>query len=467
MTMDAEVQAKADAALDRARKGVAAIGQGRMVVVMDDLDRENEGDIICAAEFITEADVAFMVRHSGGILCVPATPDRLHELGFSSMVRNNRDPNNTAFTVSIDYRVGTTTGISAADRAKTFRAIAEPKTRKQDFTAPGHVFPLIYTPGGVLRRKGHTEASVDLCRLAGVHPVAVISELVRDDGVPKRLSDCKAFCLEHDLPLLCVADIEAYMRHLHELTNPSPELRVAVEAASESYRLLRSHLRGHDTKLMSSVRMTVSRGDTLMENAQMKVYKSLRTGEEHAVVVYGDVKDCEDVLVRVHSECLTGDIFGSTRCDCGAQLNAAYQRIKDEGKGVIIYVRGHEGRGIGLSAKIKAYQLQVEGLDTYEANAELGFDDDERNFGMVPEILRDLCIKNIRLLSNNPRKATELRRHKAISVNMVAIRTEPTEDNLRYLLTKQHKGGHRLHLEDMTDFLSTSGDDAVSDVSFN
>jgi 3,4-dihydroxy 2-butanone 4-phosphate synthase/GTP cyclohydrolase II len=460
MVLNMEFPEKCREALVRARLGIDTIAAGKMVVVMDDLERENEGDLICAAEFVTAKDVAFMVRHTGGILCAPATAERLHELELHSMVNNNRDPNNTAFTISIDYRVGTTTGISASDRAKTFRALANPNASKQDFTSPGHVFPLIYTKGGVLRREGHTEASVDLCKLASLSAIAVISELINDDGEPKRLEDCKKFCETFDIPLLCVGDIKVYIQHLYKSSayhiappfsnqpipldlSDSGEIREPLRSLV-CHRLMVDALmhRGQDTSWKASTQISLKRSDIFLEDTRVAVFKSLRTAQEHPVIIYGRPEGKEQVLVRVHSECITGDLMGSTRCDCGDQLTAAYKRIGEAGMGIIIYVRGHEGRGISLIEKVRAYHLQnEEGLNTYEANHKLGFDSDIRRYDMIPEILEQLMIKSIRLLTNNPRKISALGLLKIDSIE--PLQTEATHDNAKYLLDKQYIGGHR------------------------
>jgi len=451
-------------AIARARQGIATVADGEMVVVMDSLDRENEGDLVCAAEFITAKEVAFMVRHTGGILCAPMTADRLHQLDLCSMVNNNRDPNNTAFTISVDYRVGTTTGISASDRAKTFRALADPSARKQDFTSPGHVFPLIYTKGGVMRREGHTEASVDLCKLAKVAPVAVISEMINDDGEPKRLQDCKEFCDKFGIPLLCVNDIKIWVQHMCDTSiyhlplpfaaKPLPQDDSVSKMVDQTDSLVCHKImagvhvhRGQDTKWMAATKISLQRGAVLLDNSRIAVFKSLRTGQEHPVVLVGKPEGESNVLVRVHSECITGDLFGSTRCDCGAQLTAAYKKINDEGMGIIIYIRGHEGRGISLVEKVKAYQLQSEdGLNTYEANKKLGFPSDLRNYTMIPEILQQLQVRSIRLLSNNPNKANGLKTSnggKTIINTVEPLQTAPTDDNYKYLLDKQLLGGHK------------------------
>jgi len=447
---------KLQEALARARRGIDTIAAGKMIVVMDDLERENEGDLICAAQFITAKDVAFMVRHTGGILCAPTTPERLHELELHSMVSNNRDPNNTAFTISIDYRIGTTTGISASDRSKTFRALANPDSLKQDFTSPGHVFPLIYTKGGVLRREGHTEVSVDICKLASLSPVAVISELINEDGEPKRLQDCKKFCEIFEIPLLCVGDIKMYIQHLcktsaHHIAPPFSSRPIPMMSASgeivEPLRSLVCHRlmadllahRGQDTSWKASTRISLQRADVLLKDCRMAVFKSLRTGQEHPVILVGRPEGMRKVLVRVHSECITGDLMGSTMCDCGAQLTAAYKRIEEAGMGIIIYVRGHEGRGIGLVEKVRAYKLQTEnGLNACEANHKLGFKSDLRRYDMVLEILEQLQVKSIRLLSSNPRKISAL---KSMTIDSIEpLQTEATGDNMSYLLDKQHMG---------------------------
>lgn len=456
--MDCSVAGKE--ALARARLGIDTIAAGKMVVVMDDLERENEGDLICAAECITAKDVAFMVRHTGGILCAPCTAERLHELDLHSMVNNNRDPNNTAFTISIDYRIGTTTGISASDRAKTFNAMADPSASKHDFTSPGHVFPLIYTKGGVLRREGHTEVSVDLCKLASLSPIAVISELINDDGEPMRLKDCREFCETFSIPLLCVGDIKIYIQHLYRTSayhiappfssHPIPMDISATDEVFEPMRSLVCHRlmadrlahRGQDTSWKACTIITLKRSNIMLKDSRISVFKSLRTGQEHPVIIYGNPEGQKQVLVRVHSECITGDLLGSTRCDCGAQLTEAYKRIGEAGMGIIIYVRGHEGRGISLVEKLRAYQLQSEdGLNTYEANHKLGFESDIRRYNMIPEILEQLRVKSIRLLSNNPKKIEAL---SSVTIDSIEpLQTVATRDNVKYLLDKQYVGGHK------------------------
>lgn len=433
-----------DEALHRARVGIDAIRNGKMVVVMDDLERENEGDLVMAAEYATQKDVAFMVRHSGGILCIPCEAERLHELKLSSMVQNNRDPNNTAFTISVDYRIGTTTGISASDRAKTFKAFADPTAKAKDFTSPGHVFPLIYTPGGVLVRQGHTEASVDLCKLAGKFPAAVITEMINDDGEPKRLQDCKQFCLDFNIPLLCVADIQKYITYYS--THPTKDNEIGCQAASAiTCRAAASRkLRGHETAFKSSCRISLKRGDTELKDVQMQVWKSLRTGAEHIVVVKGDVEDQEKVLVRMHSECATGDLLGSTRCDCGPQLTQAYRQLASADRGLLIYVTGHEGRGIGLIEKMKAYKAQDDHeLNTYDANLYLGHDVDLRSYAQSVEILKAMRVKSVRLMTNNPDKVAFLARH--LPTEMENHITKPGPDSHSYMLGKQQNGKHKFN----------------------
>ncbi|HZQ97804.1 MAG TPA: bifunctional 3,4-dihydroxy-2-butanone-4-phosphate synthase/GTP cyclohydrolase II [Chloroflexota bacterium] len=391
---------------------IAAIARGGIVVVVDDVDRENEGDLIVAAEKVTPATIAFMVRHTSGVICVALTAERLDALDIPLMVRGNTEAQRTAFTVSVDVRHGTTTGISAADRAATIRALVDPATRPDDLARPGHVFPLRASEGGVLRRAGHTEAAVDLARLAGLQPAGVLAEVVNDDGTMARLPDLERFAAEHGLVLISVADLIRYRREREKLVRQVSEARIPTP-----YGEFAAH-----------------------------VYASLLDGEEHLALVKGELPTDEPVLVRVHSECLTGDVFGSLRCDCGTQLEAALAKIQAAEHGVVLYLRGQEGRGIGLGHKIRAYNLQEQGRDTVEANVELGLPVDAREYGIGSQILTDLGVRRMRLLTNNPSKYGALGGFGLEIVERVPLVVSPTRENARYLRTKQEKLGHVLGL---------------------
>ena len=389
---------------------VAAIGRGEIVVVVDDEDRENEGDLIMAAEFATAEKIAFFVRHTSGVICMPLTAERADELDLPLMVHDNTESHRTAFTVSVDFRHGTTTGISAADRAATIQALIDPATRPKDLARPGHIFPLRYREGGVLKRAGHTEASVDLARMAGLYPAGVLCEIVNEDGTMARVPDLEKFCAEHDLLMISIADLIRYRRQGEKLVKRVAEARVPTDW-----------------------------GDFTCY-----AYESLLDGETHLAMVKGAVQGEDDVLVRVHSECLTGDVFGSLRCDCGVQLDAAMQRVAEEGLGVVVYLRGHEGRGIGIAHKLRAYGLQDEGHDTVDANLELGLPIDSREYGIGAQILVDLGITTMRLMTNNPSKRGGLEGFGLEITGRVPLESAPNPENIRYLRTKRERMGHLL-----------------------
>jgi 3,4-dihydroxy 2-butanone 4-phosphate synthase/GTP cyclohydrolase II len=395
--------------LARVEAAIADVGAGRMVIVVDDQDRENEGDIIIAAEKVTPEHIGFMVRYCSGIICVPMEGQRLEELHLPLMISQNEESMRTAFTISVDARAGTTTGISASDRAHTIRALIDPRSRPDDLSRPGHIFPLRYTPGGVLRRAGHTEAAVDLARLAGLYPAGVLCEVVNEDGTMARLDDLELFAKEHDLSIISIADLIAYRRRREKLVHRATEARIPT--AFGTFKAI--------------------------------AYESF-DGRTHVALVKGDVASTKDVLVRVHSECFTGDVLGSIRCDCGLQLADAMRKIDDEGAGVVVYIRGHEGRGIGLRHKLEAYALQDGGLDTVEANIELGFSPDARDYGVGAQILVDLGISRMRLLTNNPVKRAGLEGYGLDIVERIPLQSDPNPENIRYLETKREKLGHLL-----------------------
>ncbi|MBU1226474.1 MAG: bifunctional 3,4-dihydroxy-2-butanone-4-phosphate synthase/GTP cyclohydrolase II [Actinobacteria bacterium] len=392
-----------------------AIRRGEFVVVTDDADRENEGDLIIAAEMATAERLGFMVRHTSGLICAPMTGERLDELNLPLMVGPGTGSRETAFTVSVDYRPGTTTGISAADRAATIRALVDPATRPSDLARPGHVFPLRYAEGGVLKRAGHTEAAVDLARLAGLLPAGALCEVVNDDGSVARLADLERFAKEHELLMVSIADLIAYRRR--------------------SERVVR--------------RLAEARIPTLVGEFRAIGFASEVDGTQHVALVRGEVAGKSDVLVRVHSECLTGDVFGSLRCDCGDQLRLALRLIAEAGEGVLLYCRGHEGRGIGIEQKLAAYALQEQGRDTVEANLDLGLPVDARDYGVGAQILADLGIEGMRLLTNNPAKRAGLEGHGLRIVEQVPLQTVPTAENRAYLQTKIDKLGHEMVLGDI------------------
>jgi len=398
-------------------EAVEAFGRGEFVVVVDDADRENEGDLIVSAEKVTAAQVAFMVRHTSGLICLSVPGERLDELRLPLMVSENTDSHRTAFTISVDYVHGTTTGISAADRAATIRAVVDPRTQPSDLARPGHIFPLRYREGGVLKRAGHTEAAVDLARLAGLYPAGVLCELVNEDGTMARLPELRRFCDEHRIHLVSIADLIAFRRHREKLVR-----RVAEAAIPTEFGPFRA-----------------------------VGFESLLDGAQHIALVRGEVSGQPDTLVRMHSECLTGDVFGSRRCDCGLQLRQALQRVAEEGRGVVVYLRGHEGRGIGLLHKLAAYALQENGRDTVEANADLGLPVDARDYGIGAQILADLGVTSMRLLTNNPAKRAGLEGYGLSITERVPLQTRPTPENRRYLETKVEKMGHLIELGDEPD----------------
>jgi 3,4-dihydroxy 2-butanone 4-phosphate synthase/GTP cyclohydrolase II len=388
---------------------IADIRRGKMVIVVDDEDRENEGDLIMAGQHATPAAVNFMARFGRGLICVPTTSERLEQLGIGRMVRENRESFRTDFQVSVDAARGVTTGISAADRAKTIQIMASPTAVPEDLVQPGHVFPLRARPGGVLQRAGHTEAAVDLATLAHCRPIGVLCEILNDDGTMARLPQLKKFAKKHRLKICSIADLIQFRRTSEKLVEP-------VEV----------------------VKMPTDYGDF-----DLHLYRSKVDGQHHVALVRGDVAGRKNVLVRVHSECLTGDVFGSRRCDCGPQLHQAMRQIAAAGHGVIVYMR-QEGRGIGFAPKIKAYKLQEQGYDTVEANQKLGFDMDLREYGIGAQILVDLGLKTIRLLTNNPKKVVGLEGYGLKITEQVPIRVKPNPHNERYLKVKREKMGHLL-----------------------
>jgi 3,4-dihydroxy 2-butanone 4-phosphate synthase/GTP cyclohydrolase II len=391
-------------------EAVQEIQRGGMVLVVDDADRENEGDFVMAAEMATTDAVNFMVTHGRGIVCLPCAPERLDELGISQMVSGAAQGHEAAFTVSIDFRHGTTTGTSAEDRATTSRAVTDSSATPHDFQRPGHVFPLRAKEGGVLRRAGHTEAAVDLATMAGLFPAGVICEVMSTDGTMARLPELIDVAREHDLLLISIADLIEYRRRREVLVE-----RIAEASIPTDHGAFRSY-----------------------------AYESKLDGRTHVALVAGDIGDGEGVLTRVHSECLTGDVFGSLRCDCGEQLARALELVSEEGRGVILYVRGHEGRAIGLAHKFKAYELQDLGRDTVEANLDLGFQADQRDYGIGAQILTDLGVRTMRLLTNNPDKRAGLEGYGLSIVERVPLQTPPNAENIGYLRTKQEKLGHLL-----------------------
>ena len=396
--------------LDSIEDAIEAIKNGKLIIVVDDEDRENEGDFICAAESITPEIVNFMAREGRGLICVPLVEDRCDELGLDMMVGKNTAVYETPFTVSVDLiGHGCTTGISAHDRFKTIKALADPETNPEEFGKPGHIFPLKAKREGVLRRAGHTEAAIDFARLAGFRPAGVLVEIMNEDGTMARLPDLKKVAERFDLKLVSIKDLIAY--------------RMKVEC---------------QIRRRVDVNMPTAYGDF-----ELAAYEQIDTGELHLALIKGKWDKDEPVLVRVHSSCVTGDIFGSCRCDCGTQLHVAMKMVEDEGKGVVLYMK-QEGRGIGLLNKLKAYKLQEEGLDTVEANLQLGFDMDNRDYGIGAQVLHDLGIRKLRLITNNPKKRVGLMGYGLEIVENVPIETTPNKHNEKYLRTKRDKLGHNI-----------------------
>lgn len=396
--------------LDKIEDAIEDIRNGKIIIVVDDEDRENEGDFVMAAEKVTPEAINFMAKNGRGLICMPCIPERLDELGIRPMVQNNTSEQGTAFTVSIGAKGKITTGISARDRAVTIQTVVDPKSRPEDISMPGHVFPLRAKRGGVLERAGHTETAVDLARLAGLFPAGVICEIMNEDGTMARLPQLRKVADKFGLKLVSVADLIAYRRKTEKLVE-----RVAEVNLPTSYGVFKAI-----------------------------GYRCSLDGKEYFALVKGSVEDKENVLVRVHSECLTGDIFHSLRCDCGDQLEAALRMINEEGQGVLLYILGHEGRGIGLLNKLRAYELQENGRDTVQANNELGFPADLRDYGMGAQILADLGLSSIRLMTNNPKKIIGLEGYGLKIVERVPLEVKPTEYNIHYLQTKKDKMDHIL-----------------------
>lgn len=393
---------------------VDAISRGEMVIMVDDADRENEGDLILAAEDATPDNIGFMLRYTSGIICLPVVGERLDELELPMMVAKNTDVRRTAFTISIDAAQGTTTGISAADRCRTIHAVIDPETRPDDLSRPGHMYPLRYDPGGVLKRAGHTEAAVDLAQLAGKYPAAVLAEIMNDDGTVAKLPDLEVFAKEHSLLMGTIADLIEHRRKFEKVVEKVVEARIPTPYG--------------EFKAIG--------------------YRSLVDDRQHIALVKGEIGDGEGVLTRVHSECLTGDVFASLRCDCGEQLDFALQAVAQEGRGVVLYIRGHEGRGIGLLHKLAAYRLQDEGLDTVDANVNLGLPVDSRDYGVGSQILYDLGVRSMRLLTNNPVKRAAIEGYGLSIQERIPISLPANEENRSYLRAKATRMGHELDLGD-------------------
>jgi 3,4-dihydroxy 2-butanone 4-phosphate synthase/GTP cyclohydrolase II len=409
--VDAVEQQTPFATIDEA---IQDVRNGRIVVVVDDPDRENEGDLVIAAQFATPEAINFMATHARGLVCLCLTEERCDQLGLRPMTEHNEARLGTAFTVSVEAREGVTTGISAADRSHTIQVAIDPASSPHDLVQPGHIFPLRARDGGVLRRAGQTEASVDLARLAGLIPAGVVCEIMNEDGTMARVPDLVPYCERHDLKMVTVADLIEYRRRTEKLVERDVSIRLPTAYGEFAAIAFREKL----------------------------------TGRHHVALVLGEVEGRQDVLVRVHSECLTGDVFHSLRCDCGEQLDAAFQAIAGEGRGVLLYM-AQEGRGIGLLNKLKAYELQEHGLDTVDANLALGFAADEREWGIGNQILADLGLSTIRLLTNNPKKVSGLEAYGLTVTEQVPIEVPPNVENLRYLAAKRDKLGHRLHHQDL------------------
>jgi 3,4-dihydroxy 2-butanone 4-phosphate synthase/GTP cyclohydrolase II len=397
---------------DTIEDALAEFRKGKILIVVDDEDRENEGDFVAGAEFVTPELVNFMARHGRGIICAPVPAKRADALKLEPMVGTNTSLHDTSFTVSVDLAQGTSTGVSAADRAATIRALADPRSVAADFARPGHVFPLRALEGGVLRRAGHTEAAIDLCVLAGLTPAGMLCEIMNDDGTMARVPELRTLALRFGMRFITVKDLIAFRMRSEKLVE----------------------------------RVASTRLPTRLGLFQLYLYRSTTDQKEHVVLVKGDIAGTQPVLVRVHSECLTGDVFGSLRCDCNEQLNAALAMVEKAGAGVVVYMR-QEGRGIGLLNKLKAYQLQDDGLDTVEANEELGFRADLRDYGIGAQILRDLGVTRMRLLTNNPKKVVGLQGYGLDIVERVPLEMNPNAVNERYLRTKRDKLGHLILLE--------------------
>ncbi|MDQ6658472.1 MAG: bifunctional 3,4-dihydroxy-2-butanone-4-phosphate synthase/GTP cyclohydrolase II [Actinomycetota bacterium] len=409
-TSSGPATAEADTGFDSIETAIADIAAGRAVIVVDDEDRENEGDLVFAAAMATKELVAFTVRYSAGVICVPLTAADCERLALPQMLIDNEDRKGTAFTVSVDAKHDVTTGISAAERALTIRTLADPATVAGDLSRPGHVFPLQAREGGVLVRPGHTEAAVDLATLAGLPPAGGICEIVNDDGSMARLPQLREFAADHGLTLISIADLIAYRR-----------------------------ARERQIRKVADTRLPLPQGEFRAIG-----YLSIVTGRELIALVYGDLGDGENVLTRVHSECLTGDVFGSLRCDCGPQLHAALAAVVAEGRGVVLYIRGHEGRGIGLLDKLRAYELQDKGADTVDANLALGLPADSREYGTGAQVLADLGVCSMRLLTNNPAKRAGLEGYGLRIIERVPLAASVNPENVRYLTTKRDRMGHRL-----------------------